>query len=442
MGDRLLGGPPGAGGLRTTTWTGAAGTASPPRPRPDRRPRRRWRSRPRPSRSGVRHGQTSPRHAEGGRCHGGPSSLVCAHPCAPHCWHCRVRPAHGPDGSCAFASTAEARAVRGGRIPPVRVTPQGEKLLVRRGRAARWAGRSVTRRDGRPGRGGRRWGPARVPGGAQRLPSVARHGPTEVPPAHVRRPRPASPPHGARRVSATPAGRAAARRAALDEGRRGGRPAPRRPQRAVGGGPPAGVVSRLPGTGSSLALTVDDGTSSEVVAALVELAADRAAADLLPERRLPVLGRQRTGAAPADRVRPGRRRQPHLVAPGPDHAGRRPDRRPSSPATRRSCAPPWASSGTPFFRPPFGCPRRPGRPDRRRRRPPHRRPLVRHAGRRPGAHPRAADRRGADLVPAAAHRDRARQPPGGRPVTDQLVELIHARRLQTVTLADVWPARR
>jgi peptidoglycan/xylan/chitin deacetylase (PgdA/CDA1 family) len=38
--------------------------------------------------------------------------------------------------------------------------------------------------------------------------------------------------------------------------------------------PPTGVVSDLPGEGSSLALTIDDGTNSEVVAAFVAFAAD------------------------------------------------------------------------------------------------------------------------------------------------------------------------
>jgi peptidoglycan/xylan/chitin deacetylase (PgdA/CDA1 family) len=38
--------------------------------------------------------------------------------------------------------------------------------------------------------------------------------------------------------------------------------------------PPAGVVTALPGTGTSLALTIDDGTSSEVVAAFAAFAVD------------------------------------------------------------------------------------------------------------------------------------------------------------------------
>jgi peptidoglycan/xylan/chitin deacetylase (PgdA/CDA1 family) len=38
--------------------------------------------------------------------------------------------------------------------------------------------------------------------------------------------------------------------------------------------PPSGVVYRLPGEGNSLALTIDDGTSTEVVAAFVAFAAD------------------------------------------------------------------------------------------------------------------------------------------------------------------------
>jgi peptidoglycan/xylan/chitin deacetylase (PgdA/CDA1 family) len=38
--------------------------------------------------------------------------------------------------------------------------------------------------------------------------------------------------------------------------------------------PPIGVVDRLPGEGTSVALTIDDGTSTEVVAAFAALAAD------------------------------------------------------------------------------------------------------------------------------------------------------------------------
>src|SRR3712207_6652629 len=38
--------------------------------------------------------------------------------------------------------------------------------------------------------------------------------------------------------------------------------------------PPVGVVDRLPGEGTSLALTIDDGTNSEVLAAFAALAAD------------------------------------------------------------------------------------------------------------------------------------------------------------------------
>src|SRR5688500_12960992 len=38
--------------------------------------------------------------------------------------------------------------------------------------------------------------------------------------------------------------------------------------------PPTGVVTDLPGEGNGLALTIDDGTSSEVVAAFAALAVD------------------------------------------------------------------------------------------------------------------------------------------------------------------------
>ena len=47
------------------------------------------------------------------------------------------------------------------------------------------------------------------------------------------------------------------------------------PVRAVP--PPIGVVDRLPGDGTSLALTIDDGTNSEVVAAFAAFAADTGA---------------------------------------------------------------------------------------------------------------------------------------------------------------------
>jgi peptidoglycan/xylan/chitin deacetylase (PgdA/CDA1 family) len=51
-------------------------------------------------------------------------------------------------------------------------------------------------------------------------------------------------------------------------------PAPRGVPGLVPVDPPVGVVDALPGEGNSLALTIDDGTSSEVVAAFVAFAVD------------------------------------------------------------------------------------------------------------------------------------------------------------------------
>ena len=67
-------------------------------------------------------------------------------------------------------------------------------------------------------------------------------------------------------------------------------PWPRWPPPRPSSPPPTGVVDVLPGTGNSLALTIDDGTSSEVVGAFAALAVDdRHPADLLPQRLLPLL---------------------------------------------------------------------------------------------------------------------------------------------------------
>jgi peptidoglycan/xylan/chitin deacetylase (PgdA/CDA1 family) len=51
-------------------------------------------------------------------------------------------------------------------------------------------------------------------------------------------------------------------------------PAPRRVPDVPAVDPPTGVVTALPGEGTSLALTIDDGTNSEVVAAFIAFAAD------------------------------------------------------------------------------------------------------------------------------------------------------------------------
>ena len=313
------------------------------------------------------HGQAST-SLEGGRCRGGPSSLVCvtslcssllALPCASSArtgWLVRFR----------FVTP------RGGLSRGARYHPSGSPLRGRNrwsggvGRA-RWAGGSVTRRDGRPGR--------RVAGGGVRRASRAAHSrclasrpwtdggsSCSCPPASW-----ASPAPGARPVSASPSrpgprprGRPSTRGAGGRGQPRGGRSAP------SAAGRPAGVVSRLPGTGSSLALTVDDGTSSEVVAALVALARRPGCGS--PSSRTASTGPGPTMRGPcAPLIESGQvaARQPHLVAPGPHHADRRADRRRAHPQPGVPARPPSASADA-VLPAAVRLPRRPRGPHRRR----------------------------------------------------------------------------
>jgi peptidoglycan/xylan/chitin deacetylase (PgdA/CDA1 family) len=229
----------------------------------------------------------------------------------------------------------------------------------------------------------------------------------------------------------------------LDEGRPSADPvpAPAAATRAVGGGPPAGVVSRLPGTGSSLALTVDDGTSSEVVGALLALA-QRTGLRLtfFPN------GVYRSWADHAAVLRP--MIESGQVAVG-NHTWSHPDLTALTDAqvadqlTRNQAflRTTLGVRSTPFWRPPFGA--HDARVDR----------IAAEVG-----HPTTVlwyGTLGDDrvLTPAAvlANARTWFQPqhivighanhPAVTHVTDQLVELIHSRRLTTVTLADVWPAR-
>jgi peptidoglycan/xylan/chitin deacetylase (PgdA/CDA1 family) len=236
---------------------------------------------------------------------------------------------------------------------------------------------------------------------------------------------------------------AAARRAVLDEGRPV--PADASPAAArtpVGGGPPTGVVSRLPGTGSSLALTVDDGTSTEVVAALVELARRTGLRlTFFPN------GVYRSWADNARALRP--MIESGQVAVG-NHTWSHPDlttlgdREIADQLTRNQkfLRDTLGVAHTPFFRPPYGA--HDARVDR----------IAADVG-----HPTVVlwyGTLGDDRVLTPAQVLAAAQQwfqaqhivighanhPAVTHVTDQLVELIHARRLQTVTLADVWPTRR
>jgi peptidoglycan/xylan/chitin deacetylase (PgdA/CDA1 family) len=210
------------------------------------------------------------------------------------------------------------------------------------------------------------------------------------------------------------------------------------------GSPPAGVVDRLPGDGSALALTIDDGTDSEVVGAFVAFAASTGV-------RLTFFPNgcysswQDNAAALRPLVESGQ------IALG-NHTWSHPDLttltdREVAEEIRRNrdfLADTFGVRDSPFMRPPFGA--RNARIDR----------ISADLG-----HPTIAMWNGtledsrvispADLLDAA---DRwfaaqsiivghANQPPVTT-VFDQLHELIDARGLRTVTLADVWatPAQR
>ncbi|RBY75636.1 polysaccharide deacetylase family protein [Blastococcus sp. TF02-09] len=205
--------------------------------------------------------------------------------------------------------------------------------------------------------------------------------------------------------------------------------------------PPTGVVTELPGAGNGLALTIDDGTSSEVVAAFAAFAKD---ADV----RLTLFpnGCYRSWEENAAVLRP-------LVDSGQvalgNHTWSHPDittlgdaEAAEEIARNRDFITDTFGVDTPFFRPPFGS--HDERTDR----------IAADLG-----HPTIAmwngtlgDSRvltGAELVgyarewflPQAIVVGHANQ----RTVTTvygELLELIQERRLRTVTMADVWAAPR
>jgi peptidoglycan/xylan/chitin deacetylase (PgdA/CDA1 family) len=201
--------------------------------------------------------------------------------------------------------------------------------------------------------------------------------------------------------------------------------------------PPRGVVSRLPGPGGYLALTIDDGVNSEVVAAFIELAARTGIRlTLFPN------GRYRSWQDNAAALRP-------LVDSGQvalgNHTWSHPDvttldDRALTEEIRRNKQFLWSTYGveTPFFRPPYGAHN--ARTDA----------VAADLG-----HPTIALWNGtlgdftvispAQLVAAARRWFTAQRIVIGhanhRPVATvfgELLALIEERRLQTVTLADVW----
>ncbi|HEV7187063.1 MAG TPA: polysaccharide deacetylase family protein [Blastococcus sp.] len=250
--------------------------------------------------------------------------------------------------------------------------------------------------------------------------------------------------HGAAGLGDIEPARATAVRAARHAAPRAAAPVRHGVPGLVAVDPPTGVVSRLPGDGRSLALTIDDGTSSEVVAAFLTLAVHTGIRlTFFPN------GRYRSWRENAAVLRPlvdsgqvalGNHTWSHPdVTKLPDHA--------VADEIRRNRDFLWTVFGvrdTPFFRPPYG------------------------------AHDARTDRIAADLghptialwdgtlgdstvltgpqVVAGARRWFTAQRivighanhPAVTTVYGELLDLIAQRGLRTVTLADVWasPAAR
>ena len=204
--------------------------------------------------------------------------------------------------------------------------------------------------------------------------------------------------------------------------------------------PPTGVVDRLPGEGTSLALTIDDGTNTEVVAAFAALAADTGVRlTFFPN------GCYRSWEDNARLLRPlvdsgqvafGNHTwsHPDLTTLGDDEVVEEITR---NQTFLRST---FGVRDTPFFRPPFGA--HTARTDR----------IAVDLG-----HPTIAMWNGTlddsrvitgDELMAAARRWFTAQTivvghanhPTVTTVFDDLLALLEERRLRTVTLADVWAA--
>ncbi len=202
--------------------------------------------------------------------------------------------------------------------------------------------------------------------------------------------------------------------------------------------PPVGVVSELPGDGTHIALTIDDGTSSEVVAAFTALAADTGIRlTFFPN------GRYDSWRENAAALRP-------LVESGQvalgNHTWSHPDLTTLDDAAvaeeigrnRDFLHDVFGVGDSPFFRPPYGA--RDERIDR----------IAADLG-----HPTVAmwngtmddaGRVSGDQLVAAAERWFTAQAiivghanaPTVTTVFDRLLAVLAERRLSTVTLADVW----
>ncbi|RBY89261.1 polysaccharide deacetylase family protein [Blastococcus sp. TF02A-30] len=202
--------------------------------------------------------------------------------------------------------------------------------------------------------------------------------------------------------------------------------------------PPTGVVTGLPGEGTSLALTIDDGTSSDVVGAFAALAADSGVRlTFFPNGRY----RSWTDHAPALR----RLADAGQISFG-NHTFSHPDLTTLDDAAvaeeirrnRDFLQDTFGAGDTPFLRPPFGA--HDGRTDA----------IAADLG-----HPTIAMWNGtlgdARVLSAAELLGHAREwftaqtivvghanHPTVTTVYGELLELIQDRGLRTVTLADVW----
>jgi peptidoglycan/xylan/chitin deacetylase (PgdA/CDA1 family) len=202
--------------------------------------------------------------------------------------------------------------------------------------------------------------------------------------------------------------------------------------------PPTGVVDELAGEGTSLALTIDDGTSTEVVAAFTTLAAETGVRlTFFPN------GRYSSWADNARALQP-------MVDSGQialgNHTWSHPDLTTLSDAevadeiarNRDFLRDTFGVRDSPFFRPPFGA--RDERIDRIAADVGHP-TVVMWNGTLDDARPVT----GADLVAAAEQWFAARaiivghaNQPAVTTVFDEILAVVEQRRLSTVTLADVW----
>ena len=225
------------------------------------------------------------------------------------------------------------------------------------------------------------------------------------------------------------------------------RPAPTKvsakPASAVAGLPPpmpapTGVVDTLPGEGRLLALTIDDGTDSEVVASFVQFAVDTGVRlTFFPN------GSYSSWTENAPALRP-------LVDSGQvalgNHTWSHPDVTSLSDGevaaeisrNRDFLRDVFGVENTPFFRPPFGS--HDERTDRIAAELGH--PTITRWN---GTFEDSGPVNGHDLVQAAKRWFRLQtivvghaNQPAVTAVYDELLEIIEQRRLTTVTLADVW----